>query len=104
MQQQRQRQLASGRVGWGHAHRVGLHPAEKLWLGTQHVGLGDSLPQLDRGDVAQANALTDGDVSQFSLAVLWDQLADRLTTDEPVVRGTSVVLDAVGSKCASVFA
>jgi Enterochelin esterase and related enzymes len=28
-------------------------------------------------------------VSQFSLAVLWDQLADRLTTDEPVVRGTS---------------
>ena len=40
-------------------------------------------------DQAQADALTDGDVSQFSLAVLWDQLADRLTTDEPVVRGTS---------------
>ena len=40
-------------------------------------------------DEAQADALTDGDVSQFSLAVLWDQLADRLTTDEPVVRGTS---------------
>jgi hypothetical protein len=40
-------------------------------------------------DKAQADALTDGDVSQFSLAVLWDQLADRLTTDEPVVRGTS---------------
>ena len=40
-------------------------------------------------DKAQADALTDGDVSQFSLAVLWDQLADPLTTDEPVVRGTS---------------
>src|SRR6478609_3052407 len=40
-------------------------------------------------DKAQADALTDGEVSQFSLAVLWDQLADRLTTDEPVVRGTS---------------
>ena len=40
-------------------------------------------------DKAQADALTDGDVSQFSLAVRWDQLADRLTTDEPVVRGTS---------------
>jgi pimeloyl-ACP methyl ester carboxylesterase len=40
-------------------------------------------------DKAQADALTDGDVSQFSLAVLWDQLADRLTTDEPVVRSTS---------------
>ena len=40
-------------------------------------------------DQAQADALTDGDVSQFSLAVRWDQLADRLTTDEPVVKGTS---------------
>ena len=40
-------------------------------------------------DKAQADALTDGDVSQFSLAVRWDQLADRLTTDEPVIRGTS---------------
>ena len=40
-------------------------------------------------DKAQADALTDGDVSQFSLAVPWDQLADRITTDEPVVRGTS---------------
>jgi pimeloyl-ACP methyl ester carboxylesterase len=40
-------------------------------------------------DQAQADALTDGDVSQFSLAVPWDQLAGRLTIDEPVVRGTS---------------
>jgi pimeloyl-ACP methyl ester carboxylesterase len=40
-------------------------------------------------DQAQADALTDGDVSEFSLSVRWDQLADRLTTDEPVVRGTS---------------
>ena len=40
-------------------------------------------------DEAQADALTDGNVSEFSLAVRWDQLADRLTTDEPVVRGTS---------------
>src|SRR4029078_7623090 len=40
-------------------------------------------------DQAQADALTDGDVSQFSLAVLWDQLADRLTTDDLVVRGPS---------------
>jgi pimeloyl-ACP methyl ester carboxylesterase len=40
-------------------------------------------------DQAQADALTDGNVSQFSLAVPWDELADRRTTDEPVVRGTS---------------
>ena len=40
-------------------------------------------------DEAQAEALTDGDVSQFSLAVPWDQLADRVTTDEPVVTGAS---------------
>jgi pimeloyl-ACP methyl ester carboxylesterase len=40
-------------------------------------------------DAAQADALTDGDVSQFSLAVPWDALADRITTDEPVVKGTS---------------
>ena len=40
-------------------------------------------------DQAQAAALTHGDVSQFSLAVSWDALADRITTDEPVVRGTS---------------
>ena len=40
-------------------------------------------------DQAQAAALSDGDVSQFSLAVPWDQLADHLTTDEPVIRGTS---------------
>jgi pimeloyl-ACP methyl ester carboxylesterase len=40
-------------------------------------------------DKAQADALTHGDVSQFSLAVPWDQLAAHLTTDEPVVRGTS---------------
>jgi pimeloyl-ACP methyl ester carboxylesterase len=40
-------------------------------------------------DKAQADALTDGDVTQFSLAVPWDELADRATTDEPVVTGTS---------------
>jgi pimeloyl-ACP methyl ester carboxylesterase len=40
-------------------------------------------------DATQAEALTDGDVSAFSLAVSWDQLADGITTDEPVVRGTS---------------
>ncbi|TFV61471.1 peptidase [Mycobacterium sp. PS03-16] len=40
-------------------------------------------------DQAQADALADGDVSQFSLAVPWDQLADRITTDEPLVTGVS---------------
>ena len=40
-------------------------------------------------DHAQAAALTDGDVTQFALAVPWDELADRATTDEPVVKGTS---------------
>lgn len=40
-------------------------------------------------DQAQAEALEDGDVSQFSLAVPWDQLAARRTDDEPVVTGTS---------------
>jgi pimeloyl-ACP methyl ester carboxylesterase len=40
-------------------------------------------------DQAQAAALTHGDVSQFSLAVPWDALADGISTDEPVVRGTS---------------
>src|SRR6478672_7753294 len=40
-------------------------------------------------DEAQAEALTHGDVSQFSLAVPWDALADRITTDEPVVTGAS---------------
>ena len=37
-------------------------------------------------DAAQADALADGDVSKFSLAVPWDDLADHITTDEPVVR------------------
>ncbi|WP_082698470.1 peptidase [Mycobacterium sp. GA-2829] len=40
-------------------------------------------------DQAQADALDDGDVSQFSLAVPWDDLADRRTDDEQVVTGTS---------------
>ena len=40
-------------------------------------------------DAAQADALTGGDVTEFSLPVPWDQLDDRITTDEPVVRGTS---------------
>ena len=37
----------------------------------------------------QAAALTDGDVSQFSLAVPWDKLSSGFTTDEPVVTGIS---------------
>lgn len=40
-------------------------------------------------DEAQAAALSDGDVSQFSLAVPWEHLAGRTTTGEPVVTGTS---------------
>ena len=40
-------------------------------------------------DQAQAAALTDGDVTEFSLPVPWDQLAERITTEEPVVHGTS---------------
>ncbi|KUI25548.1 peptidase [Mycobacterium sp. IS-1742] len=40
-------------------------------------------------DQAQADALDDGDVSQFALAVPWDHLADRRTDPEPVVTGTS---------------
>ncbi|BBY44211.1 alpha/beta hydrolase-fold protein [Mycolicibacterium celeriflavum] len=40
-------------------------------------------------DQAQAAALTDGDVTEFSLPVAWDQLAERRTTDEPIVHGTS---------------
>ncbi|MFS0898442.1 alpha/beta hydrolase-fold protein [Mycolicibacterium litorale] len=38
---------------------------------------------------AQADALADGDVSQFSLAVPWEQLAERRTEAEPVVTGVS---------------
>ncbi|MBV9088969.1 MAG: peptidase [Mycobacteriaceae bacterium] len=40
-------------------------------------------------DAAQADALFGGDVSQFSLAVPWDELARRRTTDEPLVTGPS---------------
>jgi pimeloyl-ACP methyl ester carboxylesterase len=40
-------------------------------------------------DAAQAASLTDGDVSRFSLAVPWDQLAGRATTPEPTVIGPS---------------
>ncbi|HZC53348.1 MAG TPA: alpha/beta hydrolase-fold protein, partial [Mycobacterium sp.] len=40
-------------------------------------------------DKVQATALADGDVSQFPLAVAWDELASGTTTDEPVVTGTS---------------
>lgn len=40
-------------------------------------------------DAAQAKALADGDVSQFSIAVPWNQLADKIATDEPVVTGAS---------------
>ena len=34
-------------------------------------------------DQAQAAALTEGDVTEFSLPVAWDQLADRLSPGEP---------------------
>ncbi|MFV9634454.1 alpha/beta hydrolase-fold protein [Mycobacterium neumannii] len=40
-------------------------------------------------DQAQAAALSDGDVTGFSVPLAWDQLADRATTEEPIVRGTS---------------
>jgi pimeloyl-ACP methyl ester carboxylesterase len=40
-------------------------------------------------DQAQAAALTEGDVSQFALAVTWAELASGTTTDEPVVTGMS---------------
>ncbi|MGE2718491.1 alpha/beta hydrolase-fold protein [Mycolicibacterium celeriflavum] len=40
-------------------------------------------------DQAQAAALNDGDVTEFSIPVAWDRLAERATTDEPIVRGTS---------------
>lgn len=40
-------------------------------------------------DRAQAEALEDGDVSQFALAVPWDQLAARRTDAEQAVTGTS---------------
>ena len=40
-------------------------------------------------DAAQAEALEHGDVTQFSLAVPWESLADRITTDEPIVTGAS---------------
>lgn len=40
-------------------------------------------------DQAQAAALNDGDVTEFSVAIAWDRLADRITTAEPIVRGTS---------------
>ncbi len=41
-------------------------------------------------EAAQAGALTDGDVSEFSVAVGWDGLAAGTTTDEPVVTGSSI--------------
>jgi pimeloyl-ACP methyl ester carboxylesterase len=41
-------------------------------------------------DEAQAAALTDGNVSAFSLAVTWERLASGETTPEPVVLGPSV--------------
>lgn len=40
-------------------------------------------------DAAQAAALTSGDVSEFAVAVVWDQLAAHQTTPEPVVTGAS---------------
>jgi pimeloyl-ACP methyl ester carboxylesterase len=41
-------------------------------------------------DEAQATALSDGDVSHFSVAVPWGLLAAGETTDEPVVHGRSI--------------
>lgn len=38
---------------------------------------------------AQAAALAEGDISQFSVAVPWKQLSSGMTTGEPVVTGTS---------------
>lgn len=40
-------------------------------------------------DQAQAAALSDGDVTEFSVPIAWDRLADRVTTDEPIVCGPS---------------
>jgi pimeloyl-ACP methyl ester carboxylesterase len=40
-------------------------------------------------DAAQAAALTSGDVSEFAIAVAWDQLAARETTPDPVITGAS---------------
>lgn len=40
-------------------------------------------------DEAQAAALSSGDVSQFLVAVPWDQLAAGVTTPEPVITGPS---------------
>ncbi|MDC9007448.1 alpha/beta hydrolase-fold protein [Mycobacterium marinum] len=40
-------------------------------------------------DEAQAAALTSGDVSEFAVAVAWDQLAGRETAPEPVITGPS---------------
>lgn len=42
-------------------------------------------------DRAQAAALADGDISQFSVAVSWEDLAAGMTTDEPTVTGTSTL-------------
>jgi pimeloyl-ACP methyl ester carboxylesterase len=41
-------------------------------------------------DLAQAAALTDGDVSQFALAVPWERLAAREITAERIVLGPSI--------------
>ncbi len=38
-------------------------------------------------DAAQARALTDGDVSEFSIAVSWDQLSAGAMSPEPVITG-----------------
>ena len=40
-------------------------------------------------DKAQAEALTNGDISSFAADVDWSALADRRTTPEPLVRGPS---------------
>jgi len=40
-------------------------------------------------DAAQAAALTNGDVSEFAVAVAWDQLAAGITVPDPVITGAS---------------
>lgn len=40
-------------------------------------------------DEAQAAALSSGDVSHFALAVPWERLADKVTTEDPLITGPS---------------
>lgn len=40
-------------------------------------------------EVAQANALTSGDISKFAADIVWSELLEKRTTDEPLPRGYS---------------